>query len=79
MLTFEKKPSDNRYYFYTNNTLTSQGTFAIKTENSIVYHKEKAVIDFSSALDMMIENIDNKNLSVTDNAYDGAGSLYTRK
>lgn len=36
-----KLTGDHRYYFITNDTLTSRGIFSIKTEKSIYDHKDR--------------------------------------
>lgn len=71
----------NRYYIYTNGILTSQGTFTISTQNCIHDHEDKAFLDFSgnTERDMMIEDVTDNELHLSDNAHDGIGSLYTRK
>jgi hypothetical protein len=72
---------DNHYTIYTNGAITSQGTYSLETQNCIHDHSDKKVINFSSPLlsDMMIERIDNLSLDLSDNAYDGCGSSYTRQ
>lgn len=72
---------DFTYAVYTNGTVTSQGTYILDTRNCIHDHTSKQVINFSSLndQDMMIEKLDGINLELSDEAYDGTGSLYTRK
>ena len=72
---------NNQYFLYSNGTLISQGTFSIELRNCIHDHNEKKVINFSdnNVTDMMIEKIDNLSLSLSDEAYDGMGSLYSRE
>jgi len=71
---------DNKYAFYINGVLTSEGTYIIKYQNSIVDHQDKPVIDFSNVADrdMMIEKISNDSLVLSDNCYDGIVSVYTK-
>lgn len=73
--------NDNKYLIYINGTLASQGTYTLETQNCIHDHSDKKVINFSSPseADMMLEKIDNTGLELSDNAYDGTGSVYTRQ
>jgi len=74
-----KFTSDNKYYYFTNDSLTSQGMYSFTTEKSIVDHSDKTVIVFSNDNDWMILNSDYNNLELSDNAYDGVGSVFVRK
>src|SRR5262245_27431469 len=71
---------DNKYAFYINGVVTSEGTYIVKYQNSIVDHQDKPVIDFSNVADrdMMIEKINNDSLVLSDNCYDGIVSVYTK-
>jgi len=73
--------ADNKYSVYTNGALTSQGTLSFTGQACIHDHTNKKVIVFSNPADqaMMIERIDNSFLELSDNAYDGVGSVYKRK
>ena len=72
---------NNRYFIYTNGTLSNQGTFSIEIRNCIHDHTDKKVINFSDTNlnDMMIEKIDNVSLELSDDAFDGIGSVYSRE
>ncbi|HYF32586.1 MAG TPA: hypothetical protein VD993_15785 [Chitinophagaceae bacterium] len=71
----------DKYYFYTNGAITSQGTFTLRTGNCIHDHEDKPIIDFSDPMigDLMIEDPITDHLSLSDNAHDGTASLYKRK
>jgi hypothetical protein len=73
--------ADRKYYIYTNGSLTSEGTYQLETRKCIHDHKDKTVINFSSPsdYDFMIEKLDQEKLELSDEAYDGIGSLYKRK
>jgi len=75
-----KITSDYKYFIYTNGTLSSQGTYNLEIRNCIHDHTDKNVINFSTSTDpdMMIENVDNLNLELSDDVYDGTSSLYVR-
>lgn len=74
-----KFTSDNKYIYYTNGVLSSQGTYKLATQKSIVDGLNKNVIVFSSNGEMMIEKIDNLNLEMSQNAFDGVRSSYIKK
>lgn len=76
-----KFTADKQYFIYTNGTQTSQGTFTLDVRNCIHDHTNKNVIHFSQSTDhdMMIEKMDSLHLELSDDAYDGTGSLYIRK
>jgi hypothetical protein len=73
--------SDNKYFLYTNSILTSQGTYVLEIRSCIHDHKDKTLINFSSAFeqDMMVEKLDKDHLELSDEVYDGTGSSYKRK
>ena len=73
--------SDNKYSFITNGVITTQGTFVIKLKSCIHDHSMKRVIDFSSSndQDMMVETVDNSNLQLSDDVYDGVLLQYIKK
>lgn len=77
----ELRLTDQSYFITTNGALSSQGTYTLVSATCIHDHRNKAVIDFSSASDpdMMVEEMNNNTLILSDEAYDGVGSLYHRK
>jgi hypothetical protein len=74
-----KISTDGTYTVYTNGQLSSAGTYTIETRKCIHDHANKPFINFSADRDVMIENLDATSLQVSDEAYDGVGSLYKRK
>lgn len=74
-----KFTNKGEYFYYTNGILSSQGTYELSTEKSIVDGTTKISIVFSGAGEMIIAKIDNTNLKLDDNNYDGIGSSYIRK
>lgn len=72
--------ADNQYTILTNGVVTSQGTISFTVQNCIRHHTGKRVIVFSdpSVQQLMIESLDPVSLRLTDNAYDGVISLYSR-
>ena len=74
-----KFTSDGKYFYYTNGIVTSEGTYKFSTQKSIVDGTYKKSIDFSTSGEMVIEKIDNTNLYLSDNYYDGFGSIYIKK
>jgi hypothetical protein len=74
-----KITSDGKYSIYSNGALTSNGTYTLETRQCIHDHTNKTFVNFSSDPDFMVETIDNHNLEVSDEAYDGVGSSYKRK
>jgi hypothetical protein len=74
-----KITADGTYTVYTNGQLSSAGTYTIETRKCIHDHANKPFIIFSADRDVMIENLDVISLEVSDEAYDGVGSLYKRK
>ena len=75
-LTFEV---GGKYSIYTNDSLTSNGTYVLETRKCIHDHTDKIFINFSSDKDLMVENIDKENLELSDEAFDGVKSNYKRK
>jgi hypothetical protein len=78
----ELKFLDNsRYAIYTNGAITSQGTYTLENKQCIHDHKAKTFINFSSAsdADMMIEKMEGGTLELSDEHFDGIGSIYQRK
>lgn len=71
--------SDNKYFYYTNGILSSQGTYTLETQNCIHDHTNKKVLFFSNNESMMIEKIDNSNLFLSDDNFDGFSNSYIRK
>lgn len=76
-----KVGTDNKYSFYVNGVLKSEGTFTISLKQSIVDQKNKRFIDFSDPndQDQLIFRVDNGVLELTDNYHDGTGSQYKKK
>ena len=72
--------ADGKYRFLTNGSISSQGNYQLSTQKSIRDHEQKTFIDFSSISDrdMLVEKFDANELHLSDNAYDGVGSVYTR-
>ena len=71
--------SNGQYFIYTNGIITSKGTYIFSTQKSIVDGTNKKSIIFSVGGEMMIDKIDNLNLELSQNAFDGIGSSYIRK
>lgn len=71
--------SDKKYFYYTNGILSNQGTYTLETQNCIHDHTNKKVLIFSNNESMMIEKIDNSNLFLSDDNFDGFSGLYIRK
>ncbi|WP_269242078.1 hypothetical protein [Flavobacterium limnophilum] len=74
-----KFTSDGKFFYYTNGILSSEGTYQFSTQKSIVDGTYKKSIVFSVGGEMIIAKLDNTNLELDDNNYDGIGSSYTRK
>lgn len=74
-----KMESNHKYFIFTNGILTSQGTYSLETKKCTHDHTDKACINFSVDRDMMIERVNKDSLELSDEAYDGIGSLYQRK
>ena len=74
-----KFTSDGNYFYYTNGILSSQGTYQFSTQKSIVDGTYKKSILFSAGGEMIITKLDNTNLELDDNNYDGIGSSYIKK
>ena len=74
-----KFTSDNKYFYYTNGVISSEGTYKFSTQKSIVDGTFKKSIVFSAGGEMIIDKIDNTNLYLSDNYYDGCGSSYIRE
>ncbi len=74
-----KFTSDGKYFYYTNGILSSEGTYQFSTQKSIVDGTDKKSIVFSVGGEMIIAKLDNTNLYLDDNNYDGVGSSYIRK
>lgn len=74
-----KITSDNKYFYYTNGVLSSQGTYNLEIKKSLLSQTNKNAIIFSNDGSMIIEKIDNSNLLLSDDNYDGFGSAYIRK
>ena len=71
---------NGNYIIYTNAVLTSQGTYTIESRRCIHDHTNKSLINFSSDndTDMMIERLDNTTLELSNEAFDGIESVYTK-
>lgn len=74
-----KFTTDNKYFYYSNGIISSQGTYKFSTQKSIVDGKNKISIVFSAGGEMIIDNIDSYNLYLSDNFYDGFGNYYIKK
>lgn len=74
-----KFTSDGKYFYYTNGIISNEGTYTFSTKKSIVDGIDKKSIVFSAGGEMIIAQIDNTNLYLDDNYYDGFGSSYIRK
>lgn len=74
-----KFDAGNRYFIYTNGALISEGSYLLQERNCIHDHTDKTYIDFSNDPGMLVEKLDHQTLELSDNAYDGIGSLYQRK
>jgi hypothetical protein len=74
-----KITADGKYAIFTNDILTSEGTYTLETRKCIHDHANKTYIKFSSDPDFMVEYVDAERLEVSDEAYDGLGSKYRRK
>lgn len=66
------------YLIYTNGVKTSEGTYTLQAKTCIHDLTDKMYINFSADQDLMVEKIDNKNLWLSDEFYDGLGSLYKK-
>lgn len=74
-----KISSDGNYTIYTNEKITSQGTYKLEIKKCIHDHTDKNIIVFSNDSSMMIEKIDYINLFLSDEFYDGFTSTYIRQ
>jgi hypothetical protein len=74
-----KFTNDGKYFYYTNGNLSSEGTYQFSTQKSIVDDTYKKSIIFSVGGEMIIAKLDNSNLHLDDNDYDGIGSSYVKK
>lgn len=73
-----KLTADRRYFFYSHNVLTSEGTYTLETSTCIHDGKQKTLINFSGCPDQMIHLLDDKSLQLSDEAHDGISSQYSR-
>jgi hypothetical protein len=73
-----KITADGKYAIFTNDILTSEGTYALETRKCIHDHANKTYIKFSSDPGFMVHYVDVESLEVSDEAYDGLGSEYKR-
>lgn len=71
--------SKGNYSYYTNGIISSEGTYKFSTKKSIVDGLNKSSILFSADEEMVISGIDDKNLLLSDNNYDGYGNSYIKK
>ena len=72
------KLTDSTYAFYTNNALTAQGTYQMETRACIHDHTQKPFLNFSTGNGFMIEAQRHDSLFLSDENYDGMGSVYVR-
>ena len=71
--------NDDLTYSYTiNGTVTSSGTYIRESKNCIHDGRTKMLIDFSNDQDLLVEQYDNGELSLSDEAADGFISVYKR-
>lgn len=72
--------SDQKYSLLSNGALTSEGTFSIRKERSIVDQTDKPVIVLSPSPwpDMMILELSDNRLWLFENVYDGFNHIYVR-
>jgi hypothetical protein len=75
-----KLTENYQYYIYTNGSLSFQGSYTLVSKNCIHDHTNKNVINFSSPTvqDMVIEKVDNLTLELSDEAFDGMISKYSK-
>ena len=66
------------YTVFTNHIKTTEGTYTLETRTCIHDNKPKTYIRFSSGQGFMVETLNNGTLEVSDEMYDGVGSLYQR-
>lgn len=74
-----KIANDGKYFIYTNGILSSQGTCNLGIQKCIHDNTNKKVLIFSNDEPMMIEKIDNSNLLLSDENFDGFSNSYIRK
>ena len=68
-----------QYFRYTNNVLTEEGTYHLSERYCIHDQKLKTVILFSGNQEaLMVENVDEQQLVLSDENYDGLTLLYER-
>ena len=72
--------NDHQYFIYKNESIISFGTYAIETRQCIHDHTNKPWINFSSPNDndQMIEKMEETNLELSDEVYDGFDHFYTK-
>jgi hypothetical protein len=73
-----KIAADGTYTVFTNDVKTAEGTYTLETKNCIHDGKLKTYIRFSSNQGFMVEKLDAQHLEVSDEYYDGVGSVYKR-
>lgn len=66
------------YAIYENGMLQSKGNFTLTTAVCINDGSEKPVINFDNGTKRMVLKADAATLTVSDNAYDGTQSLFSR-
>ena len=66
------------YLIFTNGFKTSEGIYTLQTKTCIHDRTDKTFINFSADQDLMVEKIDSKNLWLSDEFYDGVGTMYER-
>lgn len=71
--------TDSTYTYYLNNTVSLQGTYHTELRTCIHDHTQKPFLNFSGAQGLMIESQHSDTLFLSDENYDGMGSIYTRK
>ena len=78
-ITLKISNNSNSYAIYTNDSLTSQGTYTLEERTCIHDQTNKTFINFSADTDWMIEKIDSENLQLSDESMDGLQSIYKRQ
>lgn len=73
-----KLTADNQYFFYSNGSLASQGTYTLETRACIHDGQQKTLINFSGCPDQAIHLLNATTLELSDEAHDGIGSQYRR-
>jgi hypothetical protein len=73
-----KLVADSTYAVYTNNIITSHGTYRIEMRTCIHDHNQKPFLLFSAGNGLMIEAQNTDSLILSDENMDGVESIYKR-